>query len=259
MMKVYAIVASGVLVAALFPATQVEDDGPYPFLRFANRNEHVELEKTRGAFDLQKPFTIELWVRWNTDILKMMYLAGDEAWPGMSRNIQVEAECGWVIRTTKVQDADKQAVDFTVAASARGKRDWLRVITPLRRIQPGQWQHIAVCRTASELRIYWDGNLATRRSIAGITLHNSPSNVFLGVRRNGWEDREFVGDIRAFQITAKARYNYPFKPEMPLKRDEAAIVFLDFSTANDSQVPDSSPHMRHGRIVGAKLIKPKTP
>jgi len=260
MIKASMIVVSSLLVAALLPTTYEEGDGPHPFLRFFNRANHVELQKTRGVLDLQKPFTIELWARWNTDILdKMMYLAGDEAWPEMNPNVPVADMCGWVIRITRVQDADKQAVDFTVAASTRGKREWLRIVTPQQRIQAGQWHHIAICRTAWELRIYWNGKLAAKKTITGVTLHSSPTNVYLGVRKDAGVEREFVGDIRGFQITQSVRYSSSFIPEMPLKMAKDAVVFLDFSAADDIRVPDSSPHKRDGLIVGAKLIKPTKP
>ena len=247
-------------LCALNPAWG-QDDGSHPYLRFANRSDHVELEKTRGALDLQKPFTIELWVRWDADILdKMLYLAGDEAWKGMSDKVPVDAESGWVIRTSKLKDADKQAIQFNVASSTggkRGKRSWLTVTTGYQRVEPKQWQHIAVCRTASELRIFWNGKLAARQSLAGIELHSAPSNVFLGVRKDAWEDREFVGDIRAFRISSKARYGERFTPEVPSEKDESTLALLDLAAVEDSHAPDSSGHNRHGVVVGAKLFKPE--
>lgn len=247
-----------VLIVFALESAQAQDDGPHAYLRFASRSDHVELEKSRGALDLQKPFTAELWARWDTNVLdKMLYLAGDEAWPGMSSNVPVSATSGWAIRTSKVKDADKQAIEFIVAASARGKREWLSVVTSYQRIEPKRWQHIAVCRTPSELRIFWNGKPAARRALAGIELHSAPSNVFLGVRKDAWEDREFVGDLRAFRMSSKARYGEPFTPEVPTETDEPTVALLNLDKVEDSHAPDASGNKRHGIVVGAKLIKPK--
>ena len=233
----------------------------HSFLRFASRKDHVEVDNTHGVLDLQKPFTIELTARWDTNVLdKMLYLAGDEAWPKMSDNIPVSEMSGWVIRTSKIKDSDKQAIEFNVATSAKNNgRAWLSVFTPYQRVQPDQWQHIAVCRTASELQIYWNGKLAAKQSLVGVTLCSSPSNVFIGVRRDGYKDREFVGDISSFRVSSKAIYGDAFVPKIPLTKDESTVALLDFAAGDDEQIPDGSGNKRHGLVVGAKLVTSKTP
>ena len=252
------VFAGLVLVVCPFTPAVGQDDSPHPYLRFASRNDHIELEKTRGALDLQKPFTIELWARWDTDIVdKMLYLAADEAWPGMSEKVPVTALSGWVIRTSKVKDADKQAVEFNVAASARGTRTWLTVVSSYQRVEPKQWQHISVCRSPSELKIFWNGKPVARRSLAGMELHSSPSNVFLGVRRDGWEDREFVGDIRAFRMSSKVRYNDRFTPEVSWESDDVTLALPDLPKTDGALAPDASGNKRNGLVVGAKLINSK--
>ncbi len=252
------LLAAAGTVAAVVSVARPQDDGPFPLLRFASRADHVELDKTRGALDLQKPFTIEVWARWNTDILdKGMFLAGDEAWPGMSPNLPVSIPSGWVIRTTPIRDADRQAIEFNVGASVGRSHEWHTLRTAYRRIPPKEWQHIAVCRSGAELRIFWNGKLAANSSIAGLTLHSSPSNLFLGVRKDGFTDREFVGDIRAFHVFSRAGYSTSFTPPMPLKKNEKTIALLEFDAADDNHVPDVSGHGRHGLVVGAKLIHPK--
>ncbi len=228
------------------------------YLHFASRNDHVELDKSRGAIDLQKPFTIELWVRWDADIIdKKQYLAADEAWKGMSEKIPVTAECGWVIRTTPVKDADKQAIEFVIGASKAGTRSWLTLTTGTQRVEANAWQHVAICRTATDLRIFWNGKPTVRRSVAGLELHSAPSNIFLGVRKDAWEDRQFVGDIRACRLSSKSRYDEKFAPQIPKDKDEWTIAILDLATAEDGRVSDLSGNKHHGTVVGAKLIAPK--
>src|SRR5262249_33647040 len=52
--------------------------------------------------DLNKDFTIEMWVRFPPQDKKTLYLAGDEAWPDMSPEVKVSCSCGWVLRTKPV-------------------------------------------------------------------------------------------------------------------------------------------------------------
>jgi hypothetical protein len=254
-MTIRLVLVGSVLSLLSLSSVRGQDASP-AYLRFANRRDHVELEKTRGMLDLQKPFTIELWVRWGTNITdKHLYLAGDEAWPGMSDKVPVTAESGWVLRTKKAKGADKQPLDFTVAATVKGKRTWLSVLTDSQQVEPKQWQHIAICRTASELQIFWNGVPVARQALAGIELHSAPSNIFLGVREHAWKDREFVGDIRAFRISSKARYGAKFTPAVPTEKDAGTLVLLDIPAA-EAQVPDLSGEEHHGALVGVELIKP---
>lgn len=253
----FSIVVSYLCVA---PALWADDPIRTPYITFGSgsRTECVELEKTRGMIDLQKPFTVELWTRWDADVVdKPHYLAGDEAWPGMSDKVLVAALSGWVVRTTKLKDADKYAIEFNVAASARGSREWLSVATSYQRVESKVWQHIAICRTSKELWVFWNGKPAARQSLVGIELHSSPSNVFLGVRKHAWLDREFVGDIRAFRASSKARYGPKFMPLAFRETDDDTLLLLDLSGAEDAIVPDISGHGRNGTIIGAKLVGAK--
>ena len=175
----------------------------------------------------------------------------------MSEKIPVLDASGWVIRTSNVIDSDKQFVEFVVAATANQKRDWLLVKTAYQRVPPDEWQHIAVCRSTSEVRLYWNGKLSARQTLAGIELHSSPTNMFLGVRRDAYPGREFIGDIRAFRMISAVHYDDTFTPAMAFGKHDRTIVALDFLNASEKQVPDSSGNQRRGIVVGAKLIAPK--
>jgi hypothetical protein len=229
-----------------------------PYFHFASPEHHIELEKTRGALDLTKAFTIELWVRWDTNVIDVMHhFAGDETWKGMSDKVTVTEETsGWVLRTSKVKDADKQSFEFNVATTAKKKRGWTAVAAAYQKVEADQWQHIAVCRSGNELRLYWNGKPVGRQSLAGFELHSAPSNLFLGVRKYAFEGREFTGDIRAFRISSKSRYGDKFKPDEKWEKDDKTIALLDAADATDASVPDSSGNKRDGLITGAKLVKP---
>src|SRR5262245_66173623 len=50
MTKVRPVAISAMLVIALLPTAQAQDDDPHPFLRFASRTDHVERsEERRGG------------------------------------------------------------------------------------------------------------------------------------------------------------------------------------------------------------------
>ena len=121
-------------------------------------------------------------------------------------------------------------------------------------VKAGDWQHIAVARTASELRIHWNGKLAAKKALAGITLHAAPSNVFVGVRKHAWIDRDFVGDLAGFRLSSKVLYSDAFTPKPDFTKDDSTQVLLDYAAADDKQIPDASGKKRHGSVVGAKLI-----
>lgn len=224
-----------------------------PFLRFASRDDHVELDQTINVLDLQKPFTIEVWARW--DVKKVAYLAGDEVWVGMSDQIPVTTDGGWAIRTLIAKDGNKVPIEFVVtSSSAKGPREWLSLLTPAQPVKAEDWQHVAVTRTATELRLYWNGKLAAKKPLAGITLHASPTNTFVGVRQHGYPGRDFSGDVAGFRLSSKSLYSDAFTPKLEFAKEDSTLVVLDFAAADDKKIPDTSGKKHHGSVVGAKSI-----
>jgi hypothetical protein len=239
---------------SLLPPGLPADEGGH--LHFSGRGDRVEIEKSKGALDLRKPFTIEMWVRWDNENLdKVMSLATDEAWPGMSDAISAPGPSGWIIRASKLKESGRHAWQFTVGGLNTRKRDWLNATAGDQVIKPDHWQHLAVVRAADVIRVYWNGRGQSRAPLAGIKLEASPTNIFLGVRSHGHKDRDFRGDIRGFHITARAKYSDAFTPEFPFEKDDNTLVLLDFAAAHGKSVPDLSGHGRHGKITGAKIVK----
>ena len=229
------------------------------FLRF-KKVDRVEVVKSRGLIDLDKSYTIEAWVRWNESNLKWVYLAGDEAWKDMSGEVPVTHSSGWVLRVSSVEGADKRRIDFTVAV-AKGKAEWLTLLSPPRRCPDDQrWHHVAVCKTAQSISVYWNGILAAQKPCVGIEFSATPTNFFLGVRKHSAADtppeRQFDGDFRAFRVSDKPLYFGKFKPPEVFKRDDSTLVLLDFSKGEGKQLEDISEKGHDGLIVGPKWVKP---
>jgi hypothetical protein len=218
------------------------------------------MQETRGMLDLSGDFTIEMWARWEMHLRdKEMYLAGDEAWEMMSKEVPADKPCGWVIRTGPVEGGDKRHLQFNIGATIDGKSAWLSVTTDPVHTDAKDWQHIAVSKTKQSLKLFWNGKLSAQASCVGITFHQAPTNLYLGVRKNGWVNRQFRGDIRAFRVASGALYEKDFKPEEPFKARESTLVLLDFSSADRQSIPDASGKRRDGRIAGAKPLAEEKP
>jgi Concanavalin A-like lectin/glucanases superfamily len=225
------------------------------YLRFADRS-YVELAGTKGVVDLNGTYTIEAWLRWDADYTGVHYLMGDEAWPGMSRDVPVGKASGWVLRTTAVQDLDKRSLEFSVA-TASGKPEWAIMTTPLRKDSDSKaWQHIAICKTASTISLFWNGKLAAKENCQGVRFNPCPTNLFLGVRKSGHDGVIFKGDFKAFRITKKALYQGEFKPKESFPSDQPALVLLDFRDVEENKIGDLTGNKHEGTIVGAKWIDP---
>lgn len=248
----FALLACG---ASEIPAAPLAEE-PSSYLHFAGWQDHVELEKTQGCLELNKPFTIEMWCRWNLDVAdNMVQMAGDETWPGMNPAVPVKKAGGWAMRLIQIRNTDKQYLQFNASAVNHGKEEWYSVDSPYLRINPEKWHHVAVCRDKAEIRLFWNGRLMGRRSCEGVTFLPSTTNIFLGVRKHAWMGRQFIGDIHACRLSKQALYSDHFTPTKMLSKDQSTLLLLDFNAADAETVPDISGHGRNGKITGAKWQK----
>jgi hypothetical protein len=230
---------------------------PAAFLRF-KAQDYVELKDSIGLVQLDGSFTIEMWTRWSPYEPSGMNLIGDEAWPGMSADVKVDAESGWVLRTSTVEKGDWRRLDFTLAVMVNKKPTWKRTITePRRCIEASGWHHVAVCKNAGNVYLFWNGNLAAKDSVRELQLTPCATPLYIGVRKSAFGNRSFFGDVRAFRISNKARYSKDFAPTEVFEKDEGTVCLLDFSKVKDEVVPDASGKGHDGKIVGASLIQVK--
>jgi hypothetical protein len=55
------------------------------------------------------------------------------------------------------------------------------------------------------IRLYVNGEEYASRSCKGVEFIPSPTDVYLGARKNAYKDRIFEGAIRAFRLSSSAR------------------------------------------------------
>jgi hypothetical protein len=222
------------------------------YLQFKERD-YVELNKTRGMLDLNKPFTIEVWCRTNAKKTGPAYLIGDEAWPGMSDALPDKMLSGFVLRLDTVVEADKRELDFTISGQARGKNEWLHIVSRPQKVDDEKWHCISVSRTPDIIYIFLDGKKVKSRDVTNINMVACSSNIFLGCRKDGWKDRELNCDISSVRISNKARYEADYSPVKFIK-DTNTQALYDFTGTKDDCLIDISGNERNGMISGPKSI-----
>jgi len=213
--------------------------------QFTGRS-YIEIEKSAGALDLDHDFTIEMWAKWQRpDAVDV--LAGDEAWASMSSEVPVVGERGWTLRKRHADNGP--IVDFTVGSES----SWLGMTAPLP-ANSYAWFHIAACRNANDVMMFLNGRRVANLSVAGKKLLNSPSPMYLGVRKYAHVDRIFEGQIRGFHASATAKYTANFNPPVKLTKDDKTLVLFNFAEASGRTVIDESGSHRNGVLEGAKLV-----
>src|SRR5262249_12253975 len=150
---------------------------PHPVVRLEGRS-YIELADTRGLLDLNKDFTIEMWLRFPPAQGSSVNLAGDEAWHEMSPEIDVPHACGWGLRTQPVP-AKGMPLDFTVGAESNNdpKLEWFSIHGEPANVSVG-FHHLAVCRSGDRLLLFWGGRLHASGSCAGVRFLPAPTNLY---------------------------------------------------------------------------------
>lgn len=231
------LVLSGGLL--LIPSVELyADDEPLRYAGIFENNAYIEIEKSEGLLDLNKDFTIEMWLGWQPSG-RNEYFAGDEAWPSMSSQIQVQHECGWVLR--KLARKDYEVLDFTFGCKESG---WVSV--------KGQFQkttdavHLVVSRYRDVISVIANGQLVAQKDVKGLTILPAPTPIYLGPRKHGHQ-RTFEGGI-GFLRLANAAYSRtaPFQPQLIEASDEHDLVFYDFRKIENGKLVDLAVVSRNG-------------
>lgn len=229
----------------------VPDDVPHA-LRFKDKA-YVELKDTKGLLNLNGAFTVESWVRWPKTAPPIINLMGDEAWESMNPEIQVPVNCGWVLRTTAGANG-MRGLEVGFGATIAGKSDWFGAKGPPRP-DSEKWQHVAICKTPDVIRIFWNGKLYASQTCRGVRFNNCPTELYLGVRKSPFVDRQFHGDVQAFRLSSVTRYQGNFVPAETFAKDASTLVLLDFAAGKGSEIPDLSGKGHHGLVVGAEWVE----
>ena len=208
------------------------------YLQFSRRG-YVELQKTRGIIDVNGSFTIEVWVRWSDKSIKSQFICGDGAHANLPE-IPVNKNSGWQLVAGDVEDADYRRITLIIGRSVKGKEEWFPVQTSPMKGTDGKWHHIAVSKSPTMIRIFWNGKLAAEKNCAGLKFNGCPSDFYLGTRKGAHGIWGFEGDIRAFRAYSKAVYTKAFKPEGVFQKNGTEEICLDFTGDDTEKILDLS-------------------
>lgn len=199
---------------------------------------YVEIEQSQQLLDLNRDFTIEMWVSWQPSGRKE-YFAGDEAWPSMSSQIQVEHECGWVLR--KLARKDYEVLDFTFGCK---ESRWVSVKGEFQKTTEAV--HLVVSRYRDVISVIANGQVVAQKDVKGLTILPAPTPIYVGPRKHGHQ-RTFQGTIGFFRL-ANAAYSraVPFEPQLIEGPAENDLVFYDFRKIEDGKLIDLATVSRNG-------------
>ena len=96
------------------------------------------------------------------------------------------------------------------------------------------------------------GRLVAERSCNTTNFNPGVTDLYLGVRKNGYQDRKFEGEYRAFRVSNKALYLKPFTPQAVFAKDATTEILLDFSSNDAEKIADVSGKDRHGLLNDVK-------
>lgn len=201
---------------------------------------YIEIEGSQGLLDLNRDFTIEMWVGWQPTG-RNEYFAGDEAWPGMSDQIKVQGNCGWVLR--KLAREKYEVLDFTFGCKEKG---WVNV--------KGQYQktteavHLVVSRYRDVVALIANGQIVAQQNVRGLTILPAPTPIYLGPRKHGHR-RTLNGTIGFFRMANVAHYRkVPFRPKLIEEPDKNDLVFYSFREIDDGKLIDRTAESRDGVV-----------
>jgi serine/threonine protein kinase/formylglycine-generating enzyme required for sulfatase activity len=113
----------------------------------------------------------------------------------------------------------------------------------------GQRFHIAGVRTATEIRLYIDGQLMTKvpNIDAGIAKASGPGMTI------GFPP--FEGFLEEVRVSKASRYDKDFTPAKRFETDADTLALYHFDEGSGDVLKDSSGNNHHGKIVGATWVK----
>ena len=219
-------------------------DEPKGAAKFVERA-GIELAKTQKLLKLDKDFTIELLAKWQPGTV---YLAGDEAWPGMSEHVKASESSGWVLRTKT--NGNKETLDFSVATK---EKDWISLKGDIPVKRP-EWNHVAIGRKKDVLTLFFNGVTVAQSPLGGFTLVESPTPMYLGVRDHAWVDRRMNGYIARFGVSQTFRFPQGPKPGLTFKNDKQTLLLLSLDGQQGGVVNDLTGNGHLGVLRDAEIV-----
>ena len=188
-------------------------------------------------FDLESPFTVELWARWapgvdplkQRDLISNVNSGGFRIWQNMQGRL----------RGSYRGPGGNPAYTVTTA-------------TPF---APSTWSHIAMTHDGQSLVLYVDGQLVDAVDAPSEKLFGSAPLTIGDLPDIGVAGYHFEGALAEVRISAINRYPTEFFPEPRLEADlmTVALWHLD-QVDDDGTTPDDSGNAHHGQVVGADLV-----
>jgi WD40 repeat protein/serine/threonine protein kinase len=212
-------------------------------LAFGGVNARSRVVIPSWSYQGDHPLTVEAWAVFERplDDLNGEHLMGD---PEVS---------GFAISYGGKQP-DEQKWSFAAFVKQRGYV-FAREKRPLPR---NELIHVAgVYEPNSEVRFYVNGQLQEKTPAKG-AYEPSPVPFTLGANP-GYNDSfsdHFLGCMQEVRVSKLARYDNNFTPAKRFEPDKDTLALYHFDEGQGDVLKDSSGNNRHGKIVGAKWVKP---
>lgn len=214
-------------------------------------NDRVELADSRGLIDLQKPFTFEVWLRFEPE-KNTHWIAGDLIIGPNHADVPAGGIAGWQLFVPQTQ-AGRHRIAFS---TREGYASDFPVVA-------NGWHHLAASGDTRRVTVHVNG----RRSASGeiSTLQSSfvasPIPIHIGGHEflHANQPPGFTGDLRALRISSICRYTANFQPSPVLVSDADTQVLLDFPGSTGNTITDASGHGHHGTIHGAQWLEISDP
>jgi hypothetical protein len=208
----------------------------------------VELANTVGLLDPRSDFTVEMWARVNNPEGTQRFFGDRVAryYGAAKPSVYGGWECGpqFFDREYGRLWVNVAGADHDVGGAAGGGYN----VTPV-------WHHVAYVNSSNQCSIYLDGRLMLQPPNQAPGPAASPLNLSIGGSPEG-DKGTFDGDVRAFRVTSRARYQQnfkqSFKPPTKFQRDAGTVILLDFAGAG-RRIKDLAGN-HDGTIVNADWI-----
>ena len=225
-------------------------------LRFAGRD-RVVLQNTQGLADMDRNFTAEAWVRLSIQSpLSAHYVMGNGAMQGFHPKVTAAGLAGWFL-ILQPMPADPSTAGMMILRIGKqnGSDGPNGQTTPL----GSDWHHVAICNEALpdgafRFTLFCDGRQVLQQSRSREQVFQSPEGFYLGSAERNPPAVSFHGDVRAFRLSSRARYQGTFEPSPIFTTGDSVLALLAFAGGDAGQIRDLSGHNRHGQIEGPQWV-----
>lgn len=205
---------------------------------------HLDIAGTTDKAMLGRPFTVEVFARWSLDATGQ-HLLGNLPHGTLAR--KSDELHGWGLMLFKT---GMPSCLLTYNDPTRGSQVSERPKLP----NDSDWHHVAVSGSASEVRVFVDGQLLLTQPIAPPPATDRGSNIYVGSPPSSDTAANVFRDIRGLRLSTNNRYTDSFTPPGKLEQDGDTLVLLDFSKISPRIVYDLTGKGRHGQINNTEWI-----